>query len=136
MSTGRILQGLEKAGVSKARRHLFLCIGPECCSGAEGEKLWEHVKERVRLSRMDVMRTKAACFRVCTGGPWLVVYPDGIWYGAVTPERFDRIWNEHICDGKPIGEWVQAHSPSLGCGSSGSGAVGGAGSGGAQCSPE
>ena len=116
MSEEKIQRGLEKAGVAAARRHLFLCIGPECCRSEEGEALWERVKERVRESGLEVMRTKAACFRICIGGPWLAVYPDGVWYGGVTLERFERIWAEHICGGAAVGEWVAASSPQLGCG--------------------
>jgi (2Fe-2S) ferredoxin len=116
MNSEKILRGLEKAGVAKARRHLFLCIGPECCPPEEGERLWERVKDRVRQSGLEVMRTKAACFRICTGGPWLAVYPDGIWYGEVNPERFERIWAEHICEDKPVEEWMAAVSPLRGCG--------------------
>jgi (2Fe-2S) ferredoxin len=116
MNSEKILRGLEKAGVATARRHLFLCIGPECCQTEEGERLWERVKDRVRQSGLEVMRTKAACFRICTGGPWLAVYPDGIWYGEVTPERFERIWAEHICEDKPVSEWMGAASPLRGCG--------------------
>jgi (2Fe-2S) ferredoxin len=116
MNSEKILRGLEKAGVATARRHLFLCIGPECCAIEEGERLWERVKDRVRQSGLEVLRTKAACFRICAGGPWLAVYPDGVWYGEVTPERFERIWAEHICADKPVQEWVGAASPLQGCG--------------------
>ena len=34
----------------------------------------------------------------------LVVYPEGIWYGEMTPERFDRILQEHLIDGSPVME--------------------------------
>ena len=112
----KIRRGLEKAGVAKAQRHLFLCIGPECCSPAEGERLWEHVKERVRAGGPEVMRTKAACFRICTGGPWLAVYPDGVWYGRMSLERFERVWSEHIASDQPVQEWVAGVSPLRGCG--------------------
>ncbi len=107
----KIRIGLQRAGIAKARRHLFLCIGPECCSAPEGERLWERVKERVRESGLEVMRTKAACFRICTGGPWLAVYPDGIWYGQVSQERFERIWTEHIGADQPVEAWVAEVSP-------------------------
>ncbi len=52
------------------------------------------------------MRTKAGCFRVCVGGPWLLVYPEGTWYGGVTPERCERILQEHIMQDKPVEEWA------------------------------
>ena len=99
-------KGLRKAGIKGARKHLFICIGPDCCETRDGEALWEFIKQRVKETGVKVMRTKAACFRICTGGPWLVVYPDGIWYGRVTPRRFERILQEHIISGVPIQEWI------------------------------
>lgn len=105
-----IRAGLDKAGVASARRHVFVCLGPDCCAPAEGERLWEHVKRRVRETGLPVMRTRAACLRICHGGPWLVVYPDGVWYGGVDPDRFDRILQEHLIEGRPVEAWVAARN--------------------------
>lgn len=102
----KLKKGLEKACIDGAQKHLFLCIGPDCCKTREGEALWDFVKERVKESGAKVMRTKAGCFRICTAGPWLVVYPDGTWYDRVTPERFERILQEHVIGGQPVREWV------------------------------
>ena len=100
--------GLAKAGLATATRHLFLCIGPDCCDPRASELVWDYVKRRVRETGLPAMRTKAGCFRICTGGPWLVVYPDGAWYGAVTPERFERILQQHLLGGEPVREWMVA----------------------------
>jgi (2Fe-2S) ferredoxin len=105
-----IQAGLAKAGVATAQRHVFICIGPDCCDSREGEVLWEVIKRRVRETGLRAMRTKAACFRICAGGPWMVVYPDGAWYGAVTPERFERILQEHLIGGEPVREWLVARN--------------------------
>ena len=110
-----IAAGLAKAGVPSAERHLFICIGPDCCDSAEGERVWEFVKRRVRETGLRAMRTKAGCFRICAGGPWLVVYPEGVWYGAVDEARFERILGEHLLGGAPVREWVVVRN-SLGCG--------------------
>lgn len=103
-------EGLRKAGIAMVDRHLFICIGPDCCDSREGEALWEFVKARVRETALSAMRTKAGCFRICTGGPWLVVYPEGIWYGGVTPERFERILQQHLLAGQPVREWIVAEN--------------------------
>jgi (2Fe-2S) ferredoxin len=38
-----------------------------------------------------VLRTKADCLRICAGGPILLIWPEGIAYGGVSPERIERI---------------------------------------------
>ena len=106
--------GLTKAGVAHANRHLFLCLGPDCCALSEGEVTWEYIKRRLKEVSLPAMRTKAACLRICTAGPVLVVYPEGIWYTGVTPERFERILQEHLLGGAAVSEWVVATN-SLGC---------------------
>jgi (2Fe-2S) ferredoxin len=106
----KLHSGMDKAGLSEATKHLFLCLGPECCDRKEGEALWDFVKKRLKDSGLRVMRTKAECFRICTDGPLLVVYPDGTWYSKVTPARFERILQEHLLDGKPVQEWIIARN--------------------------
>src|SRR5450631_3168575 len=105
-----VADGFAKLNLAEARHHLFLCTGPDCCPPAEGLATWATLKAALQDRGAPALRTKAACLRLCTGGPWLVVYPEGIWYGGVTPERCQRIVQEHVVAGRPIMEWVaQVH---------------------------
>jgi len=97
--------------LARARRHVFLCIGPDCCAPEKGQQTWDFLKQALKSRAIPALRTKAACFRICTGGPWMVVYPEGVWYGQVTPERCARIVEQHLDAGRPVAEWVVRRHP-------------------------
>ncbi|HEU5081040.1 MAG TPA: hypothetical protein VFT72_17640 [Opitutaceae bacterium] len=101
-----IAAGFVKMGLESASRHIFLCVGPDCCATEQGLEVWEYLKAALKQRGLPVMRTKAACFRVCVGGPWMVVYPEGVWYGGLTNERCERIVQEHLVGGKPVEEFI------------------------------
>ena len=102
--------------------HLLLCATPtkaKCCDPNVGAQSWEALKQGVRELNLEaperpqgiVLRTKADCLRICEQGPVLLVWPDGIWYGGVTPERVRRILEEHVIQGQPCEDWVIRRSP-------------------------
>ena len=111
VSGDETLRTFARAGIPTARKHLFFCLGPNCCQKEQGLALWGFAKKRIADLKLPVMRTKADCFRICCEGPWLVVYPDGIWYGRVTSERLDRILREHVVLNRPVAEWVSIVNP-------------------------
>ena len=97
--------------------HLMLCATPlkaKCCDPAIGAASWDALKREVRELDLEnpnrsegiVLRSKADCLRICTQGPILLIWPDGTWYGGVTPERISTILNEHVVRGRPIKEWI------------------------------
>lgn len=75
---------------------------------------WEALKMACKASDAPALRSKADCLRVCAGGPWLVVYPEGVWYREATPERIARIVREHVVGGHPITEWAEQTHPLCG----------------------
>jgi (2Fe-2S) ferredoxin len=106
--------GFAKMQLQNATRHVFLCLGPKCCGAEQGAATWEFLKRRLKELNLPALRTKADCLRVCAGGPWLLVYPEGVWYGEVTPERCERIVNEHLAGGHPVSEWIAREHPLCG----------------------
>ena len=57
-------------------------------------KFMEELEER-GLSG-EVMVSNTGCFGLCEQGPVVVVYPDNVWYGSVTPDDVEAIMEEHI----------------------------------------
>lgn len=53
-----------------------------------------------------VKRGETPCLGVCSNGPIVVVYPDGIWYAGVTPELLERIVVEHLKQNRPVEDAV------------------------------
>jgi (2Fe-2S) ferredoxin len=99
-------------------RHIFLCVGPNCCSESTGAAAWKKLKDQLKARNLSLSeepgacyRTKVQCLRVCQGGPILVVYPEGYWYCGMTEDRVDRFIDEQIVAGKPIDEWIFARNP-------------------------
>lgn len=99
-------------------RHLFLCCDqtkPKCCDKAASLEAWDYLKRRLTELGLDrptttsptsIFRTKANCLRVCTDGPILLVYPDGVWYRNATPEVIERVLQEHILGNQVVTEYA------------------------------
>lgn len=104
---------IPRTEIERARKHLFLCVGPDCCDPQKHAALWDQLKAESKKLAAPVMRTKAACLRICKEGPWLVIYPEGTWYGRVDSERLTRILKEHVEEGRPIQDWITAEMPNL-----------------------
>jgi (2Fe-2S) ferredoxin len=96
---------LENLKIKNLKYHIFLCAdqtNPKCCKKEEGLKSWEYLKNRLNelgLSKEGIVfRTKANCLRVCTEGPIMCIYPEGIWYKNCTPEVIEKILKYHILE--------------------------------------
>ena len=108
--------------MQRVSHHLLLCATStkaKCCDAALGTQTWNELKSIVREMNLEnterpegiVLRSKTDCLRVCERGPILLVWPDGIWYADVSPDRVKRIVKEHIVGQQPVEEWIFKRTP-------------------------
>jgi (2Fe-2S) ferredoxin len=91
--------------------HVLVCTGNFCAPDRRGRQIYSLLAEL--LEREDLLfgpervkRGETPCLGVCSNGPIVVVYPEGIWYSEVTPVLLERIVVEHLKQGKPVAEAI------------------------------
>ncbi|CAD5981532.1 Ferredoxin, 2Fe-2S [Planktothrix tepida] len=127
LGTQPLVKAVQALGLDKIQRHILICADqtkPLCCSKEESLEAWNYLKKRLAELKLDqptetqpgcTFRTKANCLRVCTYGPILVVYPDGVWYHSATPTVIERILQEHILGSQVVKEYVFLTHPLPDC---------------------
>jgi len=93
----------------KYKKHIFICTnqkaeGKKCCGEERGIELVNLFREKIKERGFDfpIRAQRAGCLDVCALGPSLVVYPDGVFYGNVTPADVDEIIESHLVGNKPV----------------------------------
>lgn len=92
-------------------RHVLVCTGGFCSPDRRGRAIYALLarllqREELLFGPARVKRGEVPCLGVCGSGPIVVVYPEGIWYAAVTPELLERIVVEHLKQGRIVEDAV------------------------------
>lgn len=98
-------------------KHLLICVGPYCQQDGMTPESVKRVglilieKGLLKFGASRVKPTLAKCLGACGAGPIMCVYPEGVWYSGVTPERFTKIASDHLVDGRVVGEFAFHRAP-------------------------
>ena len=92
-------------------RHVLVCTGNFCSPDRRGRQIYSLLaslldREGLLFGPQRVKRGETPCLGVCSNGPVVVVYPEGIWYAEVTPALLERIVVEHLKQGNPVEEAI------------------------------
>ncbi|WP_178915681.1 CbiX/SirB N-terminal domain-containing protein [Natronomonas gomsonensis] len=71
-------------------KHVAVCTN-RTCAGDGAATVLERLRQAVRERDVDARITRSSCLGQCGDGPNVAVYPDGVWYGEVSPDDADRI---------------------------------------------
>lgn len=96
------------AGTRTFQRHVLVCTDKRdggCLSkeGKDVQKTFQTAVIEQKLDRVKVSSVNGMGF--CDRGPVCVVYPDGVWYESMSPEKASTVIEEHLIGGVPVDEY-------------------------------
>ncbi len=95
--------------LQKAVRHILICEGKECTSDG-ADKTAKHIRHELRRLDLDeeVLCSRMSCAGLCSDGPIVAVYPDGVWYADISAKTGEKIVREHIAEGRHLPKYCVA----------------------------
>ncbi|XHR26914.1 MAG: ferredoxin [Chthoniobacteraceae bacterium] len=99
--------------------HIFVCTGHKAdgkegiCHSRDSTAIVAHLRQRARDEGLPIHVNETDCFRcgISGRGPNVVVYPQGVWYGALTVADADEIIESHFKCGQIVERLVLTFQP-------------------------
>ena len=96
-------------------RHVLVCSRSGCCKDRDEAKATRKTLNKavknLKADGINVYVTEVECLKLCQNGPLMVVYPEGVWYGRVTPQACEKIVETHLRGGEIAEDWAFANNP-------------------------
>lgn len=97
--------------MQKPKYHVFVCSSSRVTGQQKGycyskdsvsviQKFMEEIEDREMGG--DILVTNTGCLGICSKGPVVIVYPDGVWYKEVTVDDVTEIVEEHLENGRVV----------------------------------
>lgn len=116
VNTGKRLRNTVRPYV----QHILVCTdkkSKQCKKGGpEILKTFQKLIKERKLGK-QVMVSEIGHVGGCSLGPNVLVYPEGVWYGQVTPADIGEIVDEHILEGRVVQRLLRGQRQNDPCGS-------------------
>jgi (2Fe-2S) ferredoxin/SAM-dependent methyltransferase len=102
------------------RHHIYVCDqqkpeGAPSCTANGSLQVIEALRGEIVKQGLsaDVQVTTCGSLGLCTRGPNMVVYPEGVWYSGVKPGDIADIVRHHLKDGHVVDRLVSGDQPTV-----------------------
>lgn len=95
----------------RPRHFVFVCTNERppdnpksSCKARGSQAVFDTFKSEIKARDLkgEIIVAPSGCLGTCYDGPTVAVYPEGIFYGKVTPETARKIIDEHLVGGRPV----------------------------------
>ncbi|MHB0972101.1 MAG: methyltransferase [Thermoanaerobaculia bacterium] len=100
--------------------HVLVCDqqkpeGAPCCNARGSAAVIDRLRCEVGTRGLadSVQITVTGSLGVCTRGPNMVVYPDGVWYSGLSPEDIPEVVESHFVNGTPLSKRMNRDEATL-----------------------
>ena len=89
------------------RAHVLICSGSMCISRGAKSLRDEFEEHLTRLGiRDEIKLVNTGCVGLCEQGPFVIVYPEGVFYALVKNKDIKKICEEHLYKGRIVQKLV------------------------------